>query len=103
MKLTEAINIDLEIPKTPKRNGSANKLAVEDRSFHSWYRFVLSFPPHLVRDYLKEFGLDQNSVLLDPFCGTGTTLVESKLLGVKSVGLEANSFAHFAASVKLDW
>jgi tRNA G10 N-methylase Trm11 len=103
MKLTEATNIDLEIPKTAKRNGNANKLAVEDRSFHGWYRFVLSFPPHLVRDYIKEFGLDQNSVLLDPFCGTGTTLVESKLLGVKSVGLEANSFAHFAASVKLNW
>jgi hypothetical protein len=25
-----------------------NKLMGEDRAFHDWYRFVLSFPPHLV-------------------------------------------------------
>jgi hypothetical protein len=103
MKLTEAINIDLQASQSFKKNGNANKLASEDRAFHSWYRFVLSFPPHLVRDYIKEFELSQDNVVLDPFCGTGTTLVEAKLLGVKSMGLEANSFAHFAASVKLNW
>lgn len=25
----------------------SNKLRVEDQSAHNWYRFVLSFPPHL--------------------------------------------------------
>jgi len=29
-----------------------NKLRAEDSSVHDWYRFVLSYPPHLVRDYL---------------------------------------------------
>jgi DNA modification methylase len=47
--------------------------------------------------------LDDHSTILDPFCGTGTTLVESKLNGIKSIGLEANPFLHFASSVKLDW
>lgn len=40
---------------------------------------------------------------MDPFCGTGTTLVESKLQNVPSIGIEANNFAHFASSVKVDW
>ena len=80
-----------------------NKLAPGDRAFHDWYRFVLSFPPHLVRCYLQEFGLNSEQTLLDPFCGTGTTLVESKKCGVRGVGLEANPFAKFASSVKLDW
>lgn len=104
MKLSEsAVALNLDMPVKARKNGNANKLAFEDRAFHDWYRFVLSFPPHLVRDYIKDFGLTKNSVVLDPFCGTGTTLVESKLLEIKSIGLEANSFAHFAASVKLDW
>jgi len=31
----------------------ANKLSIDDHAAHDWYRFVLSYPPHLVRDYLK--------------------------------------------------
>ena len=95
--------LGLKVPEKARRNGTANKLAPEDRAFHDWYRFVLSFPPHLVRKYIKDFRLDKSSVVLDPFCGTGTTLIEAKLLGFQSIGLEANSFAHFAASVKVNW
>lgn len=53
-----------------------NKLYSEDTSIHDWYRFVLSFPPHLVRQYLEDFNIKSGDVVLDPFCGTGTTLVE---------------------------
>ncbi len=85
------------------RNGELNKLRLEDRSVHEWYRFVLSFPPHLVREYLARFGIDRRHRVLDPFCGTGTVLVECKKLGIPSVGLEANPMAHFASQVKVDW
>jgi DNA modification methylase len=84
-------------------NGTANKLDPLDRAAHDWYRFVLSYPPHLVRRYLDEFGLKSTDTVLDPFCGTGTTLVEAKKLGIRGVGLEVNPFAHFASTVKLDW
>lgn len=84
-------------------NGTANKLAKDDRAFHDWYRFVLSFPPHLVRGYIEDFRLTKESTVLDPFCGTGTTVVEVKLNGLKAIGIEANPMAHFAGSVKLDW
>ena len=39
------------------RNWDANKVQNEDAAAHRWYRFVLSFPPHLVRDYLNDFGV----------------------------------------------
>ena len=84
-------------------NSQQNKLRAEDRSAHDWYRFVLSFPAHLVGDYLSRFGADSSSKVLDPFCGTGTVLVEAKKLGFASVGIEANPFAKFASSVKTDW
>ena len=70
---------------------------------HQWYRFVLSFPPHLVRDYVAKFGLDSRHCVLDPFCGTGTTLVECQKLGIPAIGLEPNPVACFASQTKLLW
>lgn len=80
-----------------------NTIGEQDRSFHEWYRFVLAYPPHLVRDYIQKFGLSKGATILDPFCGTGTTAVEARLNGMRSIGLEANPFPQFAASVKTDW
>ncbi|MCY3832831.1 MAG: DNA methyltransferase [Chloroflexi bacterium] len=89
---------------TQLQNGNElNRLYENDRPVHEWYRFVLSFPPHLVRNYIEDFNLDKGQTILDPFCGTGTTLVEAKKLGIESVGVEANAVAHFAARVKTDW
>jgi len=80
-----------------------NKLRVEDQSIHNWYRFVLSYPPHLVRDYITRFHVTEDAVVFDPFCGTGTTLVECKKLGIPSVGIEANPMPCFASRVKVNW
>ncbi|OLP18509.1 DNA methyltransferase [Leptolyngbya sp. 'hensonii'] len=85
------------------RNSTANKVTEEDQPFHNWYRFVLSFPPHLVRSYIQKFNLQSGQTLLDPFCGTGTTVIEAKLNNIDGTGIEANPMAHFASSVKVDW
>ncbi len=63
-------------------NSQSNKLQGKDQSIHEWYRFVLSFPPHLVRTYLTQFGMNTSHCVLDPFSGTGTVLVECKKLGI---------------------
>lgn len=88
---------------SPKAKREDNKLRFADRAAHDWYRFVLSFPPHIVRDYATKFGLSKKHRLLDPFCGTGTTVVEAKKLGIASAGLEANPVAAFASRAKMDW
>jgi 16S rRNA G966 N2-methylase RsmD len=74
-----------------------------DLPAHDWYRFVLSFPPHLVREYTKKFGLNDQSLVLDPFCGTGTTVVECKKNGIPAIGIEALPMPYFASMVKTDW
>ena len=89
--------------KSPRPKLENNKVAPADRSVHEWYRFVLSFPPHLVSDYLVKFGITGDCTVLDPFCGTGTTVTECKKRGINYVGVEANPVACFAAQVKTDW
>ncbi len=80
-----------------------NKLLPGDRTAHDWYRFVLSFPPQIVRQYLERFDVQPDQRVLDPFCGTGTTLVECKKLGIPSIGIEANPVGYFASRVKTHW
>ncbi len=90
-------------PAQAARRLEDNKLQPADRAAHDWYRFVLSFPPHLVRDYLCRFELGAGRRVLDPFCGTGTTIVECRKNNVASVGIERSPMAHFASEVKADW
>jgi hypothetical protein len=90
-------------PSSAWSSHRVNQVAPADRAVHDWYRFVLSFPPHLVRVYLEKFGLTAQSCVLDPFAGTGTTLVECQKQGIPSLGIEANPMAHFACQTKLDW
>lgn len=85
------------------KNSAANQVKLVDQPFHEWYRFILSFPPHLVHQYIQKFNLQPGQTLLDPFCGTGTTILEAKLNHLLGVGIEANPVAHFASSVKTDW
>jgi DNA modification methylase len=93
------------MPVSVPAGGAAadNRMRPEDRAIHDWYRFVLSFPPHLVRTLLDRFEATAGTVVLDPFCGTGTTLVESKKLGFASLGIERNPAAYLASRAKVDW
>ena len=81
----------------------SNRVQAPDAPVHGWYQFVLSFPPHLVREYIHDFALHAAQKVMDPFCGTGTTLVECAKLGIDSVGVERNPIAWYASKVKTDW
>lgn len=81
----------------------SNKVAIDDSPGHDWYRFVLSYPPHIVRHYFEKFNIVEGMTVLDPFCGTGTTLLEAKKFGVNAFGVEANPVARLASMTKLNW
>lgn len=82
---------------------TANSNQLEDAAVHRWYRFVLAFPDHLVRNCLDRFGVEPGATVLDPFVGTGTTLVECMKRGIHSIGMDANPVTAFASRVKSRW
>jgi len=81
-----------------------NQLQPADEAIHSWYRFVLGYPPHLVREYLKTLHADPDrDWVFDPFCGTATTPVEARLGGFSTLSADANPISMLATRVKLLW
>lgn len=66
---------------------------------HSFFpypaRFIPQIPRYFIRTYMKNEG-----IILDPFCGSGTTLVESKLSGYDSYGIEINPLGKLLSEVK---
>lgn len=76
---------------------------IKDISYltHSHYRYYGKFPSVLAGKIIDLFPpKDKDSYILDNFCGSGTTLVEAKLRGINSVGLDINWISALASNVK---
>ncbi len=87
----------------PTRLPSVGPQKFRNGEIHNWYRIVLGYSDHLVSQLLDEFQLEPGELLLDPFCGTGTTLIECMKRQIDSVGVDANPSSVFAARVKTNW
>lgn len=72
------------------------------RSIHRWVPWIAGFSSEFVKKILDE-NLTKKSVVLDPFAGVGTTLVEAAFQGHDVVGFEINPYAALACRVKLSF
>jgi DNA modification methylase len=67
---------------------------------HRWFEFKEGFSETLVRSAIGSVGSSSKTQILDPFAGSGTTVVTAAKLGVKALGLEVNPFLAFAGKAK---
>ena len=70
---------------------------------HSWFRYPAGYSYKFVNVIFDHFGIQTGDWIYDPFSGTGTTLVCAKQRGIHGYGVEAHSFVHWIADVKLQW
>jgi site-specific DNA-methyltransferase (cytosine-N4-specific) len=66
---------------------------------HSLHPYPAKFPPPLPRYLLKHFAHPGQTVL-DPFCGSGTTLVEARITGINAIGVDVNGLSVLLSKVK---
>ena len=66
---------------------------------HCFHTYPAMMIPQIARQLLKEYGIE-GGWLLDPYCGTGTSLVESSLFGMHSVGCDINPLVRLIATAK---
>lgn len=67
---------------------------------HSLFKYPCKFIPHIPRWAIKKYLPKEDGIVLDPFCGSGTTLVEAVLLGKKALGIDCDPFSQLLSKVK---
>ena len=70
-------------------------------SSHGLHEYKGKFNPQVVKFLLNFYSITDGSLVLDPFCGSGTTLLEAAHLNVNSIGVDANPLAKLIASTKV--
>ncbi|REE82142.1 hypothetical protein BX611_1685 [Lutibacter oceani] len=70
---------------------------------HRWYNYLEDFPYYLIEEKIKEYGLNESSLIVEPFAGSGTTNVSSKMFNIRSYGFDANPLMAFISEVKTNW
>lgn len=75
-------------------------LRVAHSDIEGIHPYPAKFVAELPRALLENLPLPSGTAVLDPFCGSGTTLVESQRLGIPSYGIDLNPIACLMARVK---
>ncbi|MBU4293884.1 MAG: site-specific DNA-methyltransferase, partial [Actinobacteria bacterium] len=67
---------------------------------HGYHRYPAKFIPHIVSRLADKY-TSEGDLIVDPFGGCGTTLVESKAMGRPSVGVDINPVAVLITKAKI--
>ncbi len=66
---------------------------------HCYHSYPAMMIPQIARKLIKSYG-DGSKLLFDPYCGTGTSLVEANIQGIDAIGTDLNPLARLIAETK---
>lgn len=92
----DTVQARLEKAAHASRNRQATRYSV-----HGLHEYKGKFNPQIAKAILNIFGIRRGDHVLDPFCGSGTTLVECSQLGANATGYDVNPLAVYLANAKL--
>ena len=89
----------------PASNRRSRKINIPRRrclryATHGIHEYRGKFFPQLARALINIAGVPSDGIVVDPMCGSGTTLVEARLAGRATYGLDMNPLSVFVARVK---
>ncbi len=71
------------------------------QAYHRWVRYREGYAGELVKEILRRYpNLSKRHYVVDPMCGSGSTIVACCELGLNSIGLDVNPYATLATEVK---
>jgi DNA modification methylase len=71
------------------------------QSTHGFHKYPAKFIPQIPQWALQKYAQpNSEQIILDPFCGSGTTLVESTLSGIQSYGIDIDTLSVLISKVK---
>lgn len=82
-------------------NGNGPNRQSTRYSAHGLHEYKGKFNPQVPKAILNIFAVPSGSRVLDPFCGSGTSLVEATHLGMRATGTDINPMAVFLANAKI--
>ena len=82
-------------------NGNGPNRQSTRYSAHGLHEYKGKFNPQIVRAILNILNIPVGSRIIDPFCGSGTSLIECGHLGIDAIGTDINPLAVFIANAKL--
>lgn len=89
---------DLQVLNLNWREGDLPEF-IRTKHVHRLHPYLGKFIPQLVEIFLRKF---KPEVVYDPFCGSGTTLVEANALGVDAIGTDISAFNVLLSKAKTD-
>ena len=66
---------------------------------HNFYNYPARFSPQFTKSIITEF-TNPGDVILDPFMGGGTSIIEAMACGRIAIGVDINELAYFITKVK---
>ena len=70
------------------------------KPFQRWYRYKEGFSIDLVKHLIREYS-NRKGIILDPFLGSGSTILAAREMGYEGIGYEVNPFSFFLSECKL--
>jgi len=95
---TLQVGLDLDLTTEPQNTTTfAGNLSLP---VHRWFRYSAGYSAEWVESII---GGDRSARVLDPFVGSGTTVLAAQARGVPAIGLESQPFVYRVARAKLAW
>ncbi|MCT9289294.1 DNA methylase [Acinetobacter baumannii] len=103
---SSVINSDKSVSPTTQalleKTATNTKRQATRYSVHGLHEYKGKFNPQVVKALLNMFEIKKGDHILDPFCGSGTSLIESAHLGIHANGTDINPLAVYIANAKLE-
>lgn len=89
--------------KLESTSNDANKRNKQQTRYstNGLHEYKGKFNPQLVHSIINILGIKKGMSVIDPFCGSGTTLLECQHMGILSKGTDINPLAVFIANAKI--